>query len=114
VVENDRSRTTASWCPHKRRSGAYWELRSARSAVARRQGLRLCLRRSPVLLRLDLDGGGARLGPPGTPHRSEFHRSPMPAISAYGATRTYCNVRYPVVMGWQADLEEAVLNDLDL
>jgi hypothetical protein len=35
-------------------------------------------------------------------------------VNFIGATRTYCNVRYPVVMGWQADLEEAVLNNLDL
>jgi hypothetical protein len=35
-------------------------------------------------------------------------------MSASRATRTCRNVRYPVVMGWQADLEEAVLNKLDL
>jgi hypothetical protein len=34
--------------------------------------------------------------------------------SAYGATRTCHNVRYPVVMGGQADLEEATRNQLDL
>jgi hypothetical protein len=35
-------------------------------------------------------------------------------MSQSGATRTFRNVRYPVVMGWQADLEETVLNKLDL
>lgn len=30
-----------------------------------------------------------------------------------GATRTFCKVRYPVAMGWQGDLEEAVLNKLN-
>jgi hypothetical protein len=32
-------------------------------------------------------------------------------LAAVGATRTF---PYPIAMGWQADLEEAVLNDLDL
>jgi hypothetical protein len=36
------------------------------------------------------------------------------AMSAAGATRTCHNVRYPVVMGGQADLEEATRNQLDL
>jgi len=35
-------------------------------------------------------------------------------MTASGATLTYQNVRHPVVMGWQADLEEVVLTDLDL
>ena len=35
-------------------------------------------------------------------------------MSEIGATRTFRNVRYPDAIGWQADLEEAVLNDLDL
>ena len=39
---------------------------------------------------------------------SEFHRAHSPSTSAYGATRTCRNVRYPVAMGWWADLEEAV------
>jgi hypothetical protein len=34
--------------------------------------------------------------------------------SAIGATRTCRNVRYPIAMEWQADLEEAVLTKLDL
>jgi hypothetical protein len=39
---------------------------------------------------------------------------PNPQIDVcVSATRTYRNVRYPVVMGWQVGLEEAILNDLD-
>jgi hypothetical protein len=34
--------------------------------------------------------------------------------SACGATRTFRNVRYPGAMGWEADLEEAVRNNLNL
>jgi hypothetical protein len=45
---------------------------------------------------------------------SEFYHSRGPLTSACGATRTCRNVRYPVAMGWQGDLEEAVLNKLDL
>jgi len=36
------------------------------------------------------------------------------SLSQAGATRTFCNVRYPFAMGWQADLEEAVRNKLNL
>jgi hypothetical protein len=44
-------------------------------------------------------------------------RGPLPREEAcllQALTRTCRNFRYPVVMGWQADLEEAVLNMLDL
>jgi hypothetical protein len=36
------------------------------------------------------------------------------SMSANGATLTCHNVRYPVAMGWPADLAEAVLNKLAL
>jgi hypothetical protein len=44
-------------------------------------------------------------------------RGPLPREEAcllQAVTRTCRNVRYPVVMGWQADLEEAVLNKRNL
>jgi Fusaric acid resistance protein family len=34
-------------------------------------------------------------------------------MAGNGATRTFCKVRYPVAMGWQGDLEEAVLKKLN-
>jgi len=35
-------------------------------------------------------------------------------MSGNGATLTCHYVRYPLAMGWQADLEKAVRNKLDL
>ena len=35
-------------------------------------------------------------------------------MSACGATRTCRNVRHPVAIGWQAEIEEAVRNKLDV
>jgi hypothetical protein len=87
-----------------------WSTISNEAAFGTAYFILMAMARSPMAERAAFTDGSW------TPRRqcsapSEGVATPMSAI---GATRTFRNVRYLVVMGWQVDLEEAVLNKLNL